>query len=182
MNNQQNVLPQTYPQPLRLYHPSTSGRGAAMQLEPRFSHDQEARYNCFFLELAAQQTPPRHVEGQRVHATFNWQDKLAVKLDFTDICELLTVLEGRAENAGGTRGGIFHQNSVANTIIKFQRADQGGYMLGLSRKEMASGQAARVSIVLSEAEALGLRHILQSSLFFLCFHQHLFRCWTAHAE
>jgi len=50
-------------------------------------------------------------------------------------------------------------------------------MLGLSRKEGTSGQATRVSIVLSEAEALGLRHILQSSLFFLAFHQHLFRCW-----
>lgn len=177
MNNQHETSANTYPQPLRFFHPSTSGRGAAMQIEPRFSHDPEARYNCFFLELAAQQTPPHQADGQRVHATFNWQEKLAVKLDFTDICELLTVLEGRADQVGGTRGGLFHQSSAANTVIKFQRADQGGYMLGLSRKEVASEKAERLSIVLSEAEALGLRHVLQSSLFFLSFHQHLLRCW-----
>lgn len=182
MNNQNETSANNYPQPLRFYHPSPSGRGAAMQLEPRFSHDPEARYNCFFLELAAQQTPPRQADGQRVHATFNWQEKLAVKLDFSDICELLTVLEGRAEKVGGARGSLFHQSSVANTIITFQRADQGGYMLGLSRKEGESGQASRVSIVLSEAEALGLRHVLQSSLFFLSFHQHLFRCWKEQAK
>ena len=178
MNNQREATTNVYPQPLRFYHPSTSGRGSAMQLEPRFSTDPEGRYNCFFLELATQQTPARHVDGQRVHATFNWQDKLAVKLDFSDICELLMVLEGKADKVGGTRGGLFHQNGATNTIIKFQRAEQGGYMLGLSRKAESAEQADRVNMVLSEPEALGLRHILQSSLFFLAFHQHLFGFWS----
>lgn len=168
-----------YPQALRFYHPSTSGRGSAMQLEPRFSNRQGDRYNCFFLELAAQQTPPRQQGGQRVPATFNWQEKLAVKLDFGDICEILVVLEGRAEKVGGKRDGLFHQSDHANTIITCQRGDQGGYLFGLSRKENASGETRRVSIVLSEAEALGLRHVLQSSLFFLSFHQHLFGLWAA---
>ena len=182
MTHQKKESSQNYPQPLRIYHPGNSGKGAAMQLEPRFSLEKDARYNCFFLELAAQQTPPGQLDGKRVHATFNWQEKLAVKLEFPDICEILAVLEGKTEQAGGSRGGLFHQNGVANTIIKFQRAGQGGYMLGLSRKETASGKTSRVSLVLTETEALGLRHILQGSLFFLCFHQHLFRCWSKVAE
>lgn len=167
-----------YPQALRFYHPSASGRGAAMQIEPRFSNRQGDRYNCFFLEMAAQQTPPSQQGGQRVHATFNWQEKLAVKLDFEDICEILVVLEGRADKVGGKRDGLFHQSDSANTIITCQRGEQGGTMFGLSRKDNASGETSRVSIVLSEAEALGLRHVLQSSLFFLSFHQHLFGLWA----
>ena len=167
-----------FPTALRFYHPSTQGRGAAMQLEPRFSNRQDDRYNCFFLEMATQQTPPRSEGGKRVHATFHWQEKLAVKLDFADICEILVVLEGRAEKVGGSRGGLYHQSGTGNTIISCQRGEQGGYLLGLSRKDMATGQTSRVHIVLNEAEALGLRHVLQTSLFFLAFHQHLFGLWA----
>ncbi len=171
-----------YRQGLRFYHPSASGRGAAMQLEPRFSTPQEARYNCFFLEMASQQTPPRGGRGEtRVPATFNWQEKLAVKLEFSDICEMLVVLEGRADKVGGGRGGLFHQTETGNTIITCQKGEQGGYLIGLSRKDAKSGRTQRVSMVLGEAEALGLRQVLASSLFFLSFHQHLFGVWASGA-
>jgi hypothetical protein len=164
----------TYPQPLRLYHPSGSGTGSAMQLEPRFSSAGEDRYNCFFLEMAAQKTTGRQEDGNRVHATFDWKAKLAVKLDFTDICELLTVLEGQSEKVGGSHNGLYHQNGSTSTIITFQKSEKGGYVIGLSRKDAADGEARRVCMVLSTAEAIGLRSIFQGSLFFLAFHQHLF--------
>ncbi len=179
MKEKKEVATNGYPAALRFYHPSGSGHGAAMQLEPRFSNSQESRYNCFFLEMASQQSSPRHAGGKRVHATFNWEDKLAVKLDFPDICEMLVVLEGRAEKAGGSRGGLFHQSGNANTIITCQKGEQDGYLIGLSRKNMETGQTRRVHIVLCEAEAVGLRHVLQTSLFFLSFHQHLFGFWAA---
>ena len=180
MKDKKDVAASGYPSALRFYHPNGSGRGAAMRLEPRFSNCPEQRYNCFFLEMAAQQATPRSAGGgKRVPATFNWQDKLAVKLGFGDICEILVVLEGRAEKVGGTRGGLFHQSGTANTIISCQKAENGGYLIGLSRKDMETGQSSRVHIVLSEAEAVGLRHVLQTSLFFLSFHQHLFGFWAA---
>lgn len=182
MNTQKIEAPsQVYPQSLRFYHPSRSGQGSAMQLEPRFSNRKDERYNCFFLELAGQQTTSRQESGRRVHATFNWQEKLAVKLDFADICELLVVLEGRADKVGGTRGGLFHQSADANTVISFQRGEHGGYLLGLSRKAGSDGSVSRLNITLSEAEAIGLRHVLQTSLFFLSFHQHLFGLWSNQA-
>jgi hypothetical protein len=181
MKNIDNELTnQGYPQALRFYHPNRSGNGTAMQLEPRVSNRQNERYNCFFLELAAQQTTPgQGNSANRVHATFNWQEKLAVKLDFSDVCELLMVLEGRAEKLGGSRGGLFHKCGDVNTIISFQRAERGGYLLGLSRKTGTASVATRLCITLREAEVVGLRHILQASLFFLSFHQHLFGLWAA---
>ncbi len=168
-----------YPQALKFYHPSQTGSGSALRLEPRFSHSDSDRYNCFFLEMAAQKTAPRQEDGKRVPATFDWPAKLAVKLDFTDICELLMVLEGQADKAGGSRNGLYHQNGASNTIISCQKSDRGGVLLGLSRKDKAAGEARRISLVLNPSEAIGLRTVLQSSLFFLAFHQHLFGFWSA---
>ena len=179
MKNSHEASTTGYPSALAFYHPSGSGRGAAMRLEPRFSNAQGDRYNCFFMEMATQQTSMHNAQGKRVHATFNWQEKLSVKLGFNDICEMLVVLEGRAEKVGGSRGGLFHQNGDTNTIISCQKGEQGGYLIGLSRKDMKTGHASRIHIVLQEAEAVGLRHVLQTSLFFLSFHQHLFGLWAA---
>jgi len=168
-------------QKLVIYHPNNAGTGAAVQLEPRFNRRESDRYNCFFLEMAAQKTAPGREEGHRVPATFDWERKLTVKLDFNDICEILAVLEGRAEKVGGARSGLFHDSGQASTVITFQRnTEKGGYLLGLSRKEKADAQAqaARVHMVLSEAEAIGLRCIFQHSLFYLTFHTHLFG-WMA---
>lgn len=182
MNEKNEVMQPSYKQGLRYYHPSASGRGAALQLEPHFSNQARDRYNCFFLEMAAQQTSMGSSSDSQKHATFNWQDKLTVKLDFTDICELLVVLEGRSQRVGGARGGLFHQHGDVNTIISCQKGDKSGYLLGLSRKDMQSGRTKRIHMLLSEAEAVGLRHVLQSSLFFLSFHQHLFGLWAANAK
>jgi len=88
------------------------------------------------------------------------------------------VLEGRAANVGGTRGSLFHRSATGNTVITCQRGEQGGYLLGLSRKDTGTGQTRRVHITLSEVEALGIRQVLQSSLFFLAFHQHLLGVWA----
>ena len=161
----------SYPRKLAFYHPNSAGSGVAMQLEPRLNRKNEDRYNCFFLELAAQKTAATRDGEKKAHATFDWEHKLTVKLDFPDICELLTVLEGRAEKVGGQRNGLFHQNGAASTVITFQKnTEKGGYLIGLSRKANKDGQLVRLHMVLGEPEALGLRCILQTSLFFLTFH------------
>jgi hypothetical protein len=97
-----------------------------------------------------------------------------VKLDFMDICELLSVLEGRVEKLGGSKSGLFHQNGQASTVISLQKAEKGGYFLGLSKKSGEAGSVVRVNIVLSESEAIGLRSVFQAGLFFITFHTHIF--------
>lgn len=162
-------------QRLAFYHPNSAGNGAALQLEPKLNRRETDRYNCFFLDMAAQKSAAGKDGEKKVPATFDWEHKLTVKLDFADICELLTVLEGRAEKAGGQRNGLYHENGKSNTIITFQKnAERGGYLLGVSRKDKEGGAITRVNMGLSEPEAAGLRSIFQIGLFFLVFHGQLF--------
>jgi hypothetical protein len=155
---------------LNLYHPAGNGNGAALQLAPRLNRAESDRFNCLFLDLAPQKTAPGRDGDKRVPATFDWEHRLTVKLDFADICEILMVLEGRAEKAGDPKNGIYHENGRTNTIITFQKnADKGGYLLSLSRKDKTSGEVSRAGITLSEAEALGLRYLFRAGLVLIAF-------------
>jgi hypothetical protein len=159
---------------LTLYHPNSKGTGSALQLELRMNRSDEERYDCFFLEMALQKTVATGGREARTPATFDWARKATVKLDFLDVCEMLTVLEGKCEQAGGQRNGIYHESGDTNTIISFKRnAETPGYCLGLSRKDRQGNQVFKGHIVLSEAEAIGLRCIFQSALFFMHFNASL---------
>jgi hypothetical protein len=163
--------PRQREQRLAWYHPNGAGNGTAMQLELKLSRRESDRYNCFFMEMAQQKTSAGRDGERRVAATFDWERKLTVKLGFTDVCELLTVLEGRAEKVGGQRSGLYHENGKACTVIGFQKnTEKGGYLVSLSRKDKASGQVAKMFMALSEAEATGLRCVLQGSLVYLAFY------------
>lgn len=161
-------------QKLVLYHPNSAGTGAALQLEPRLNRSGTDRYNCFFVDMAAQRAVASTAGGKQTPAAFDWDGKLTAKLDFADICEILAVLEGRAEKLGGQRNGLFHRSGDTTTVITLQKSDRGGYFFGLSRKSAGDDSASRVSISLSEAEAIGLRAVFQAGLFFITFHSHLF--------
>jgi hypothetical protein len=127
------------------------------------------------MEMASQKTAGGKDGDKKVFATFDWENKLTVKLEFADLCELLAVLEGRQERAGGQRNGLYHETGRASTVISaFKNAEKGGFVVGLSRKDKESGKLDRVHITLNDAEALGLRYILQTGLFFVAFHGHLF--------
>lgn len=162
--------PRVHAPRLNFYHPNATGSGAALQLELRLNRPGEDRYDCFFLELAAQKRAAGREGDHRAPASFDWENKLTVKLDFADVCELLAVLEGRAEHVGGTRNGLYHENGKSCTVIGFQRnTEKGGYYVGLSRKGKADGQVLRAQMLLSETEAVGMRCVFQSALFFMAF-------------
>jgi len=161
-------------QKLALYHPNSKGTGAALQLEPRLNRHPDDHYNCFFLDMASQKTTGTMHDGKRVPATFNWDSKLTVRLDYPDLCEILAVLEGIQPQAGGKRNGLFHSNGNGSTVISFQKhTDHGGYGIALSRKAANADAPVRVAMVLSEVEAVGLRALLQTGLFFVLFHTHI---------
>lgn len=162
-------------QKLIFYHPGAAGNGVALQVEPRVRRKDTDRHNCFFFEMAAQKTAAERDGDRKVFPTFDWENKLTVKMDFTDICEMLLVLEGKQERVGGQKNGLYHDSEKAVTVITFGKIpDRDGYSFGLSRKDKGSGQLTRLHIALSEAEALGLRHVLQVGLFLVTFHSHLF--------
>lgn len=163
-----------YPGRLTFYHPNAKGSGVAARFELRLNGGGNDRYDCFFLDMARQLAP---AEGRAAGgpAAFDWARRATVKLDFADICELLLVLEGRKERAGANGGnGIYHQAGDSTTLIEFRRdAERHGYLLGVSRKTKHGESVFRGQMLLTDAEAIGLRCVFQTGLFFMVFHQNL---------
>jgi len=151
---------------LALYRANAKGTGAVLRIEPRLNLRPGDRYNCFFLEMAGQKPADDGNEPGR-RPTFDWENKITVKLTFPDLCEFLAVLEGKSTKVGGTRDGLYHQNGETGTVIRFGRHDSGGYAIGLSRKRGPDGEVQGFRMILSEAEGVGLRHVLGVGLFFI---------------
>ncbi len=163
-----------YPGRLVFYHPNAAGTGSALRVELRLSANAYDRYDCFFLEMAGQIAANNRKQG--APAQFDWENRLTVKLDFNDVCEWLLVLEGRKDRAGGATGnGLYHQTAESSTLIELRRdAERGGYLLGLSRKSRdGTASVDRRRMLLSEAEAVGLRCVFQIGLFFMVFARNL---------
>lgn len=164
--------PRRFPRQNRLafYHPTPSGGGAAARLE--FHPARSEREGCFFLEMARQKTAPGRDSAGQQTATFDWENKITVKLGFPDVCGLLLVLEGHSEQAGGGRG-LFHETREANTVINLRRSpDPVGFGLEVSRKLKQPGaEPQRARVLLSAAEGVGLRCVLQHALFHLVFNR-----------
>lgn len=175
MNGNTRTTTEEYPSDYKgrsicFYHPNARGTGSALRIEPRANRHDADRYNCFFIELAGQKTMAGRERGANTYATFDWDNKITVKLGFPDICEILMVLEGRVPHIGGDRKGLYHASKQGNTLIALARdAQRGTYYLSLSRKRNGDSDAQRIGIGLSEAEATGLRCLLQTGLFFVTF-------------
>lgn len=155
---------------LHFYHPNQKGTGSALRVEPRINQSAGDRYNCFFLELAAQKSVAKRESGGATFARFDWERKITVKLGFLDVSELLMVMEGHAPQVGGSRSGLYHATPGGNTLIAFKHdQERGHYYLSLSRKRNEDKEAQRIGIALSPTEITGLRCILQTALFFVIF-------------
>jgi hypothetical protein len=153
---------------LTFYHANGQATGSAAQLELRLNRGEESGYNCFFLEMARQKEAAG--ANGRHAARFDWENKITVKLDFTDVCEMLAVLEAMKEQAGSRKTGLYHERADASTIIAFKRApDADAYHLNVSRKTGKDGEVQRAGITLSSVECLGLRCVLQQALFRMAF-------------
>ncbi len=151
------------------YHPNGRGTGSAVRFEPRLNRNGNDRYNCFFVEWARQKDRTSTTSPD-AFARFDWEGKITVKLGFLDLCELLTVLEGRATAVGANGKGLYHATEQGNTLITFaHQAERKNYLFAVSRKLNGDAEPQRISIALSKIEATGLRHVLQMGLFFVTF-------------
>lgn len=151
---------------LCFYHPSSKGTGSAAQFEVKPASGD--RDGAVFLTLAAQKSAAaqNHDTGQRAFATFDWQAALTVKLNFTDLTQILMVFNGAAPSIGDGKG-LFHDSAGSSTIIRLAKADEPlkGFSLDISRKQKsADATAARVHILLNPVEAYGLRLVLSQIL------------------
>lgn len=152
---------------LAFYHANSKGQGAAVRFELKPAA--ERRPGCCFMELAMQKTTAGTREGDRKPATFDWEHKATVKLDFMDVCSVMGVIERRQGSLGNGKG-LYHTNGTTNTVIGLRaNEERPGFILSISRKAGDGEQVFKGHIQLSEEEATGLAAALHGGLFYMAF-------------
>ncbi len=147
-------------------HANQKGNGSACRFELHPAHGDVA--GSVFLQIAMQSTIGGYKGGIQVFPTFDWENKIVVKFDRTDLSQILQVLRGMKESAGDDKG-LFHRTSRATTIIKFshQMDPRPGYLLSISRKT-ADGALKNAWFVFDVDEAFTLQLSLERAMMYVC--------------
>lgn len=111
---------------LGIYKANRNKTGSVLQLR---MHN---RGECAFLEMAKQ------IDDMDSERPYDWENKLVVKLDESDIGKLLSVLNDTWKTSKGTGLELFHENSKGNKRISFaaqSNPQYPGYFLKVSSQE-----------------------------------------------
>ncbi len=156
---------------LSFYHANGKNTGAAIQ----FSLDPATpdRDGSVFFSIAKQKTVAT-TEGERRPASFDWANKITVKLNFIEVAEILLVFGGHAPAlAHAGKEGLFHNSPSATTSINLKRSEdpaRPGFLLGVGRTPKADPNARQyVTFAFWPAEAFGLRIALTAQMGLLAF-------------
>lgn len=128
-----------------IYKPNSRGTGAAI----RFNLNREKA--AMFLEAAPQ-------SGDR---QFDWENKLIMKWNLSDIGGVLAALQGRQASAK-----LFHQTDKGNStfeIISQNDPERAPYLLTLSRQITATREMRKAAIPLNHGEAAVLEAALRAA-------------------
>lgn len=158
---------------LTIYHANMKSTGAAMQIE--VVPASAVADGCVFVSVA-QQSSASGIDqetGRKRFATFNWKNRLVVKLGFFEIAEMLLVLRGAVESVGNGGKGFFHTSSSATTVVSLRRSEdqtRAAVSFGISRAPKENPEARLfVGLSLSHVEAHGLRLALEGTMNQLAF-------------
>ena len=153
---------------LALYHANGKGTGAAIKMTLHPAHDDID--GCIMLTMANQLTVGDRRGPNPVFPTFAWDGRLTVKLDFSDLTEMLTVFRGESESAGGGKG-LFHTTAQFTTSINLRHVVEPGpcYSLELFRTSRDGRSESRARFILSPNEALGISLAVEQSMGVICF-------------
>ncbi|PIO06282.1 hypothetical protein COT29_01715 [Candidatus Micrarchaeota archaeon CG08_land_8_20_14_0_20_59_11] len=138
-----------------VYKPNKRGAGAAVRF------DLNVVKEAVFLEAA------RQIGEQK----FDWENKVVIKLNATDIAKLLLVLEGKAKTTD-----LFHDTTKApskdalaqgaertkNAAVNLSKSDFGYYLK--ASEQSAAGAVNAVSVPVSEDEGVLLRVLFERAL------------------
>lgn len=148
------------------FHASPKGTGSACRFELHPAHDDVA--GSIFVQMAMQKTVGSYQGGTQIFPTFDWENKITLKLDRTDLSQIIQVLRGMRESINDGKG-IFHRSGTANTVIKFyhQIEPKSGYMLSVSRKTL-NGALKGCWFFFDVDEALTLMLSLEQAMLYVC--------------
>ena len=160
---------------LAFYHPNAKGTGCALKLSLHPAHDD--RDGCIMMTLANQLTLGDRRAANPVFPTFDWEGRLTVKLDFSDLTQIVQVFRGERESLADGKG-LYHTTSKFSTRIALRHLVEPTpcypfevYRSARSGSAVGDAGAADTSarIVLSESEALGLCLAIETSFGVVCF-------------
>lgn len=156
---------------LSFYHANGKGTGSAARFEVVPAGGD--RDGAVYLTLAQQKSVATGSaeHGNRQHATFDWPNRVTVKLNFSDLCQMLPVFKGLAATIADGKG-LYHDSRNTTTLINLTRQAEpyAGWALEVSRRCKAESESAvRTRILFSAAEAYGLGAVLEQVLGQLAF-------------
>lgn len=169
--NSDRAQTRSYRPALNFYHANGKGTGSVARFEVvPASGDRDG---AVFLTLAQQKSVASGSaeQGNRQHATFDWANRVTVKLNFGDLCQMLPVFKGQAATIGDGKG-LYHDSGSTTTIINcaHQTEPYPGYALDVSRRSKSGGDPApRIRILFNSTEAYGLGVVLEQALGLLAF-------------
>ena len=163
--------PRSFRPRLSFYHANGKGTGSAARFEVVPATGD--RDGTVFMTLAQQKSVATgsNDQGNRQHATFDWQSRVTVKLNFSDLCQMIPVLKGGAANIADGKG-LYHDSRASVTMINlaFQTEPCRGHTLDVSRRPKTGNEpATRIRILLNAHEAFGLGVVLEQTLGLIAF-------------
>lgn len=148
-------------------HPNAKGTGCAVRFELHPAHDHVE--GSVFVTFAAQKTVGSYDGGRKVMPTFDWENRITVRLSINEVAEMLEVFRGYREKMGDGNG-LFHRTVKANTVITLEHRlePSPGYMFGVSRKTV-EGNLSRIGILLCMKEAIVLSEAMAGAMLYMAF-------------
>ena len=153
---------------LALYHANGKGTGGAIKMTLHPAHDDTD--GCIMLTMANQLTIGDRRGPNPTFPRFDWDGRLTVKLDFTDLTEMLMVFRGERESIGDGKG-LFHTTSQFMTSINLRHIVEptSCYSLELFRSSRDGQGESRARFILAPNEALGISLAIEKSFGVICF-------------
>ena len=152
-----------------LYHANGRGTGCAIKMDLHPAHG--TKDGCFMLSMAGQKTVGQRTGAKPTYATFDWENKICVKLDFSDICKMLQVLRGECESIEDGKG-LYHRSAKYTTriVLRHMLEPTQGYSLEVYRSTPDNpGDDRSARIIFTNAEAMGLGLAFENSIGIICF-------------
>ena len=167
-NINKSMLPGQYRPSLALFHASPKGTGGAIKMTLHPAHDDTD--GCIMLTMANQLTIGNRQGPNPVYPKFDWDGKLTVKLDFTDLTKMLQVFRGECESIGDGEG-LCHRSPRGMTVIGLKHFVEPccGYSFEVHRTGPNGGEESHAHIFILPNEALGLSAAIEGSLGVVCF-------------
>ena len=149
------------------YHPNAKGTGGAVKFELHPAHGHVE--GSVFVTFAAQKTIGSFEDGRRIMPTFDWENRITVRMSVNEVAQMLEVFRGYQEKICGGNG-IFHRTPKANSIVMLEHRLEPvpGYVFGVSNKTV-DGNLRRISMLLSLTEAIVLSEALAAGMLYMAF-------------